>query len=223
MHYETSVGITSTINHYRQASHFTSKRGDLWEYLLVANPDTTVGDLIMAEKQSFYKKYDQQVTVKTKPHITVANYLAKEDMEATIERWMQRICNQRKSFRVMLNNFGGFPPHTLYIRVQNPQPFQALVQQLKAIEEYINDNSGYPVKFTGNPHLTVARRLPDDIYNKALFEYASRDFHESFVVNELVLLKRRNQFDSCQTIAKLRLLPELDETNYPTQLNIFNY
>ncbi|HWH64153.1 MAG TPA: hypothetical protein VNS50_12800, partial [Ginsengibacter sp.] len=83
---------------------------DLYEYLLVAHPDTIVNEKVIAEKQLFYNEYKEKVSVKTQPHITIANFLAKESMEETLIRWRQRICSQQQSFTVTLNNFSGFPP-----------------------------------------------------------------------------------------------------------------
>ena len=40
----------------------------------------------------FYDDYKEKDAIKTQPHITVANFLAKEAMEEYIIRWMQRIC-----------------------------------------------------------------------------------------------------------------------------------
>jgi hypothetical protein len=223
-------GYYGASNYYKPGVTTIDQRQELYEYLLVANPDHIVGRLVIAEKQSVQEKYQQQSALQNHgqmgdkvglPHITVAKYMAKEGMEETIERWVQRICNLQKSFKVILNNFGGYPPHTLYIRVQNPQPFHSLVSQLKVIDSYVTGNSGHPVQFASKPHLPLAKKLPDDLYNKALFDYASRDFHESFVVNELVLLKRKNNGDAFQTVGIFRLLPEVDDTVYTTQLNAF--
>jgi hypothetical protein len=220
--------ITSTTNAGRIASnnyhsaHSENGLGqDLYEYLLVAKPDASVGHRVSAEKENFFDKYQQEGIKRPGSYITVAKYLGREMMEPTLERWVQRICNSQKSFRVVLNNFSGFPPNTLYIRVQNPQPFHSLVSHLKAIETYITDNSGYPVKFAVHPHLPIARKLSGEIYNRALFDYAARDFHETFDVHELLLIKRKNKTDAGQVTNVFRLLPELDSSNYATQLNFF--
>ncbi len=196
-------------------------RPDVYEYLLVANPDTAISSQVEAEKQSFYERYEAKVAVKTKPHITVANFLAIEDMEETIGRWMQRICGQQKSFPVQLNNYSGFPPHTVYLRVQNPQPFQSLVKQLKVIDSYIRSYGCPPARLIGNPHLTVARRLPEEVYTRAMFDYARRDFHGSFIVKELVLLRRKHQFDPCERINVFQFLPEISPLVNSTQLSAF--
>src|SRR5215216_3569600 len=95
---------------------------NLSEYMLLANPDEGVQGKIMVEKKYFGDKYETEIATKTFPHITIANFLAKEILEDRIGRLLQNICNQHYSFTVTLNNFSGFPSHAVFIRVQNTQP-----------------------------------------------------------------------------------------------------
>ena len=189
----------------KQPEHWSSL--GLYEYLLVANPDAGVNSKIMQEKQFFYEEYKQKIAVKTMPHITVANYLAKEEMEETISRYLQRICNHQQSFNVSLNNYSGFPPHTIYLRVQNAHPFKQLAKELKPVSDYVSSCSCPPVRLITNPHVTIARRLPETVYIKALMDFGQRSFYETFTVNELVLLRRANQFDTCKMVNVFSLQP----------------
>lgn len=182
----------------------------LYEYLLVAHPDASVNEKVMAEKESFSTEYQQKIAAKTKPHITVANFMAREAMEETILRYTQRICSQQQSFEVALNNYSGFPPHTIYLRVQNKQPFKQLAKELKVVSNYVSSCSCPPVKLITNPHLSIARRLPEIIYLKAMMDYSQKTFHETFMVNELVLLRRSNQYDTCKAVHVFRLQPAQD-------------
>lgn len=148
----------------------------LYEYLLVVHPDSDVYEKIQLEKQCFYNEFKEKVAIKAKPHITVANFLARESMEETLIRWIQRICNLRERFTVTLNNYSGFPPHTIYLRIQNEQPFQQLAKELNVINTYVSSCSCPPMKFISKPHLSIARRLPEEIYFKALTQYAHKSF-----------------------------------------------
>ncbi len=47
----------------------------LYQYLLVVHPDSDVYEKIETEKQDFYNEYKEKIAIKTKPHITVANFL----------------------------------------------------------------------------------------------------------------------------------------------------
>lgn len=177
------------------------------EYLLVVHPDDEVYHKVSAEKQIFCRLYKQKVAVKTKPHITLANFMAREEMEETLIRWIRRVSIQQKSFPVTLNNFSGFPGHTIYLRVQDHQPFKQLATQLKVIDSYVKSNGCPIVKYSYHPHLSIARRLPENVYERALIDYSQKTFCESFMVHELVLLRRAHQFDSCKVINIFRLLP----------------
>jgi 2'-5' RNA ligase len=179
----------------------------LYQYLLVVHPDSDVYEKIETEKQDFYNEYKEKIAIKTKPHITVANFLAKESMEETIIRWIQRICNQKERFTVTLNNYSGFPPHTIYLRVQNEKPFQQIAKELKVINSYVSSCSCPHMKLISKPHVSIAKRLSEEVYFKALIQYAHKSFHASFIVNELVLLRRENQFDEGKPINIFGLPP----------------
>jgi len=181
--------------------------GGLYEYLLVAPPDKEVYKKVMTEKQLFYEEYKEKIAIKTLPHITVAGFLASEDMEETIIRWIERICCKQQSFTVTLNNYSGFPPHTIYLRVQDATPFQQLAKELKVVDTYVGSCSCPPMRLISRPHVSIARRLPHEIYFKALTQYAHKSFCESFVVNELLLLRKKDQYDKCKTINVFGLQP----------------
>ena len=179
----------------------------LWEYLLVAKPDASVDAQVMEEKQFFSTRFKAPIAAKTKPHITVANFLAGEAMEETIIRWMHRIISNKKSFRVTLDQYGAFRPHTIYLRVQDHQPFQQLAKELKVVDQYIRGYGCPEMHLITNPHVTIARRLEQTTYSEAVKVYSEKTFHASFDVKELVLLRRMNQFDSCKQVNVFGLLP----------------
>src|SRR5690349_10831709 len=99
---------------------------NLWEYMLLANPNEAVQEKVMVEKKYFKDQYEAEIATKTLPHITIANFLAKEMLEDTLCRWIQSVCSHQYSFTIALNNFSSFPTHAIFIRVQNPQPFKRL-------------------------------------------------------------------------------------------------
>lgn len=179
----------------------------LYEYLLVANPNSEVNSKVLAEKNQFAEYYKHRTVSKTQSHITIASFLAREVMEETIIRYTQRVCSQQASFNVELNNYSGFPPHTIYLRIQNPQPFKHLTKELKVISNYINSCSCPPVQFKTNPHLTIAQRIPQSIFDRVLMEYSQKSFYENFMVNELVLLRRSSQYDATKKVQVFHLQP----------------
>jgi 2'-5' RNA ligase len=161
----------------------------------------------MEEKKHFSQTYAHPVAIKTKPHITVSDFLTWDSMEDTIIRWLQRIIKEQKSFPVTLNNYSGFPDHTIFVRVQDPAPFKELAARINAIAPYIRQSSCPPAKFISYPHVSIARRLPKAVYENAIRDYAEKDFMASFQVTELLLLRRQHQYDTCKEVAIFRLQP----------------
>ena len=188
-------------------SFMAAAAGGIYEYLLVAHPDETVYARVMAEKEFFTARFQTPVAVKTKPHITVANFLAMEPMEETIIRWMHRVISTKKVFRVTLDQYGAFRPHTIYLKVQDHQPFQQLAGELKVVDQYVRSYGCPEMKLISNPHLTIARRLEKTTYQEAMTVYAEKSFHAAFDVKELLLLRRQHPFDSCKQVNVFRLQP----------------
>jgi len=180
----------------------------LKEYLLVVNPGETVFEKVSAEKKAFSAAYKVSIAEKTKPHITVANFVAGEMMEERIITWLQKITSCHESFTVMLNNFSGFPSSkTVYARIQNHEPFRQLAASLKVINDYVKSNGLPAARIINHPHMSIARSLQQGVYDKAIMDYSQKTFNERFEVNELILLKRQHQYDKCKEVAVFKLMP----------------
>jgi len=175
------------------------------EYLLVICPYGELNDKLLEEQQQFLSDYGLSMKARNRPHITVAAFQAGEQMEETLIRWIQRICRRHENFSITLNNYSGFPPHTIYLRVQDPEPFRLLMHQLRAIDDFIRSSGCPPVNLISRPYLSIAGGLTEQVYNKAMADYSQKTFHETFRVEELVLLKREHSFDVCRTVNVFRL------------------
>ncbi len=177
------------------------------EYILIAEPSAEARELIMAEKYFFHQDYQDDSALNMKPFIKVACFNAREEMEDTIIRWMHRIISMQESFEVMLNNYSGFPPHTIYARVQFTEPFKKLATQFSAIDQYLLSNGCKPLSFSKHPHVTIAKKLHERVYEKAMLDYSQRSFFASFYVSELVLLRRRSENEAYRQVYKFGLTP----------------
>src|SRR5207245_3750764 len=87
----------------------------VWEYLLVLNPSLEVIEKINEEKERFRSTYQDRAAIIGKPHITITTFLATDEMRPTLIRWIQNICNAHSRFQVLLRNFGGVVPETIYL------------------------------------------------------------------------------------------------------------
>ena len=173
---------------------------ELYEYLLAANTTETLQQKVVDEKEYLSSSYGHKAGTNIKAQITVARFTAKEPMEETLIRYMQRICAAHPAFETRLNNYSGFPPGKIYVRVQDHTPFQLLGRSLQAINNYMNSCSCPPIQLVTQPHLTIASDLPELVYFKALMDYSQKNFHDTFNVNELVLLRRSSIYNQAKPV-----------------------
>ncbi len=192
---------------YSNAYRHSLPANGLYDYLLVATPDKAATERIIEEKRLFFEEYQLRSSVAVRPFITLSQFRARDEMEDTLVRWLQRIVGDQYSFPVSLNNFSGIPPHAVILRVMDPSPFREWSQHLRPIDEYIRSNSCPPAQHCSHPYLAIARELPAPIYEKAIAAYSHRQFHDSFEVNELALLRRSHAQESSKQVAIFRLQP----------------
>lgn len=194
---------------------FNSQQGSeaMWEYLLVAHPNEDVSKKISEEQIAFRNMYDEKAVVQKKPELLIASFAAWPWMEDTLIRWLHRVCSQYRSFAVTLNNYSGFPPNTIYARIQEQTPFYQLTAQIKVIDQYLVSNGCGELKLNYRPHFFIAKGIDSSIYDHAMPEYSRKTFHESFILTELVLKKRKHEFDVCSHVNVFRFFPP-DTNNY---------
>lgn len=161
----------------------------LRKYAVVAYPNADVQPKIDVEKKLMAGVYPLVPRPQEQPFITLAGFWAKEMMEETLCRWIQNICRLQSSFMAALNNFSSLPPHTVYLRLQDPQPFVHLSRQFKMLDAFMESNECPPVEIITRPCLPLAEGLPEAAYQQLVNEFAHRTFHEVLTIEKLVLLK----------------------------------
>jgi len=168
---------------------------DLCNYFLMAVPAKEVADKVSEERSSFSQFYGNSGGLGFRPHIMVAAYTAKERMEERLDKWIQNICSLQNSFIVTLNNYSGFPPHTIYLRVQNAEPFIRLGNALTILDGFMDMNECGSIQVFSKPYLAISGQLPEAAYEIAIKEYAHKSFHETFRVDRLTLMKRETSME----------------------------
>ena len=177
------------------------------EYLLVAHPGVDLHNKILGEQEYFSMHYLERTAIKMKPHIELASFQAREEMEPTLIRWMHRIISQQQAFSCTLNNFSGFPPDTLYLRIPEPQAIKRIAAELEQLNDYVTTNNCPAICINTKPMVSVAKKLTESNYLRAMLDFSQRSFHEIFEVNELLLLRRSHAFDGYKQVNKFVLQP----------------
>lgn len=174
------TGMTAT--HIHQAI-------DRSAYALLVLPEGFTYEKIAEESTSFRFHYGSSNPM-LRPHVLIAGFRAREDMEETLTRWIQNICGLHSRFTVTLNNFSGFPPEHIYIRIQDPAPLQRLGNGLRMLNGFLESNNCPPLDVPQKPCMNFIQELPAYQYDSAIAEYAQKIFHGTFMVEKIFLWKR---------------------------------
>ena len=159
------------------------------EYRLVIPADDPVSRQVNQLRLQWEHLYGETSVSDKPPCITLACFVAREEIEDMLMRWMHRICSIQPSFMVTLNNFSAVPPQTIYIRVQDATPFQQLAQHLRLLDDFSRSENGTRWRIFDKPFIKLGS-LPQDASQQYWFTYTHQIFHAAFMARKIILLKR---------------------------------
>lgn len=170
------------------------------EYLLVLSPDEHLQDRIGRIRQTLTDKTGFKLPG-GKPHITLARWKAWDMMEERLLQRLRVLAMEQYPFQVQLEDFNGFPSHTVYIQVPTREPILRLVAGIRQNKRLMRSEDTNPY-FISEPHLSLARGLTPVQYEQTMQAIAGRHFHASFVADAMLLLKRRSGGHAYQILAR---------------------
>jgi 2'-5' RNA ligase len=169
------------------------------EYLLVLSPDEHLQERIGRLRQSVGEKTG--IRISGKAHITLARWQAWDMMEERLLQHLHVLAMEQYPFRVQLEDFKGFPSHTLYLQVPTREPILRLVAGIKKNKRLMRSGDSNPY-FISEPHLSLARGLTPGQYEQAMQVFGPRHFNGAFVADAMLLLKRRAGGQAYQILAR---------------------
>ena len=190
------------------------------DYLLIVQPHEDLYNKIIDIKKQFAEKYDNPMAAFLKPHLTLVKFMQYEMTEKHIVKKLQSIAESSASFKVDLNGFGSFPTHTIYLNVQTKNPIINLVKELKQTQHLLKFDKEHKPHFITEPHISIARKLLPWQYEKGWLEYSNTSFSASFMVNNLILLKRKTGAKGYTVAATFPLLNK--QVAVTTQASLFS-
>lgn len=141
------------------------------------------------------------------PALTLARFQAREEMETTLIRWMNRILSNQESFSFAFNNYGSKPGALLYWRIQDGSPFKVLVDSLRVLDGWIQGNGGGPMQLLQFPRLVLMEEIHPLIERKVLMAFSSCCHHLESSATELELFVQEPWTGESRLISRFSLLP----------------
>lgn len=132
--------------------------------------------------------------LRSPPHITLIPpfWWAPAD-RGRLDGALAEFCRERPPFSIRLRGFDCFPPRVIFIAVR---PNQALTKLQAALQDYLQKSLALPARDRRpfHPHLTVAfKDLRRAVFPEAWRYFSEQPYERSFEVEELILLRYREQ------------------------------
>jgi 2'-5' RNA ligase len=163
----------------------------IYEYLLVLNPHEALREKIMQVKKYFFETYKNSTAIYSKPHVTLVNFVQYGMMEERLLNRLEVIAMGCSPIKVELKDYGSFPSHTIYINITSKVPIQGLIKNIRSeAQRLMKLNNENKPHFIMEPHLTIARRLQPQQYEKGWLEFSNLQFTGRFIADAMLLLRR---------------------------------
>ncbi len=156
------------------------------------------GEPIAAEvtrfKQYAADHFRSARALRSPPHITlIPPFWWPPADRGRLDGALADFCRDRLSFSVQLSGFDRFSPRVIFVAVQ-PNP--ALAKLQAALQDCLEKSLDLPARDRRpfHPHLTVAfKDLRRSVFPEAWRYFSEQAYERSFEVEELVLLRHREQ------------------------------
>jgi hypothetical protein len=167
------------------------------EYMLVLSPDEHLQERIGKIRQAVAEKTGisssiplSAATSYRKSNILIGRWEAWDMQEEKIVQRLHVLSMEQYPFKVQLEDFKGFPSHTLYIPVPSREPILRLVARVRGLKRLMRSGGPDPY-FISEPQLPLVRGLTPGQYERAMELFGPRHFHAGFVADAMLLLKRK--------------------------------
>lgn len=170
------------------------------EYMLILSPDEYLQERIGKIKQAIIEKSGAKLPM-GRSNVLLARWEAWDMQEDRLMRHLQILGMEQYPFQVHLENFSGFPSHTIYIPVTSREPITKLVAKVRK-HKRLMQSPGKDAYFISEPALALFKGLTAGQYEQTMPAFEARQFHASFVADGMLLLKKKAGSQAFQIVKR---------------------
>lgn len=163
----------------------------LSSYLLVIPPKEALQQKIQAAKQLFAESYDATINTKGLANITLIRFYQYEMIEHRLLPRLLQLFETQGSFMVDINGFDSQPTHSIYMNITTKAALINLVKSMRGLQFMLTANKEHKAHFITDPAIPFARKLLPWQYEKGWLEMSNTSFSGSFLVDTVLLLRKR--------------------------------
>ena len=176
------------------------------QYLLVIEPHEALCNEIKQLKKYFADSYDCPAAATGKPNLTLVRFEQYEMIEQRIVHRLQLMVTAQASFMVELHDFGSFPTHSIFVNVTTQTQIVELIKSFRPLQHLLKIDKERKPHFITEPFITIARKLLPWQYEKGWLEFSHTHFSGRFVVDHVLLLRKREGEKRYETVKKFRMM-----------------
>lgn len=165
------------------------------DYRLIIDTPPGVRKKIGTLKTSFDLDYKGLVIAGGNPFIYLSTFSQYQSREQQMIDALNRVAMGFMPFKMRLKNFGQLEKNEIFIKVEEQENVNYLVNQLRSVENYLPD-----ARFNDLPRITLAQRLQPWQFEKSWSEYSHKSLAATFLADQMLLLKRMEGFRSWQVL-----------------------
>nr|WP_199083143.1 2'-5' RNA ligase family protein [Pedobacter sp. ASV19] len=159
-------------------------------YFIAILPDQALSAMIDGIRKECALDHGVYAALKPPVHITLAPpFKLPSGMEFQLSESLKTACNFTP-FVQKLENFDGFPEHTIYIQAKKSSALTTVYNNLKSVLKLYNAAP----KGQLTPHITIAYRDVKEAYSDIMQQYKKRKLKAEFLVNHFTLLKHNGKY-----------------------------
>lgn len=164
-------------------------------YFLALLPPDDLKKEIKKLKEDFAQKYHCYRALRLPAHITlVPPFRITEEREPVLVKTLTCFCDNFSEIKIVLEDFGAFPPGVIFIEVKNPESIRPFRNQLLGSMSIVLENANSAAKRQFQPHITLATRdLKKEDFYRAWEVFKNKSFNIHFLVSGLTLFKHNGK------------------------------
>ena len=165
-------------------------------YFIALLPTEDIMNEVLSMQKEIAKKYGSYVALNAPAHITVQKpFFRNIDKEELLISELNEFCKSQTGFQINLNDYGGFPPRTIFIKPESSPALDLLYEKLQAfLKSKLNFNMKELSNYKFNPHMTIANRdISKTGFDVAWKHYQDKEYKRKFMLNNISLLKHNGE------------------------------
>ncbi len=172
----------------------------LREYLIIISPPASIKSDVRNFKNEFVDNFGTVKYIRSVAHISLSNFLIESTPEVTILNELRHLLKDKESFEVQILGFERFQSqssNTLFLSLSGTEIVNLQHHIVAVLRKRVKIGNRGTQKLK-NPHITIARKIPDYQFNQSWNYFARKSYTKKLVVNKITVLRKNHSLDDCR-------------------------